>query len=326
MVDTSKSVKKRLAEAWCLLLFGITLFPAAKGQAQQTPASPEFEVASIKQNLYGGTVARTNFPLAGTAYKPTGGRLAVKNYQLAYYIAFAYDLTSTQMKALQSQVDGWVFSNRYDIEARSEAPNPTKYQMRQMMRSLLASRFKLTVHHETRETSVLALVPVKAGQTGPQLPMHPDDSSCADAPGIQPEPGAKPEPPKTVAGGFVATCDGLITIEKFDNGNIVRSLNGRDVTLRTLASTLSTQMDYPIVDRTGLKGTFDVLLSWDPTTSPKVLLPPGRGGPPQPTTTSDFSGPTIEEALKTQLGLKLEKQKDKLDFLVIDHIERPSEN
>ncbi len=97
-------------------------------------------------------------------------------------------------------------------------------------------------------------------------------------------------------------------------------IGARNITLKFLADSLSfgANRGRPIVDHTGLSGTFDVLLEWTPDITGPV--PPGAN--PQP----DTSGPSLEEALREQLGIKLESSNSAMDVLVLDHVEHPSEN
>ena len=99
------------------------------------------------------------------------------------------------------------------------------------------------------------------------------------------------------------------------------------VGLTQFADVLSRQIGHIVVDKTGLKGEYDFTLKWTPDEGQgqKMALP--GGGPPRDATPPpDASGPTIFTALQEQLGLKLESQKGPVDMLVIDHVERPSEN
>jgi uncharacterized protein (TIGR03435 family) len=98
---------------------------------------------------------------------------------------------------------------------------------------------------------------------------------------------------------------------------------GRDVTLDLLASSLPTQtgmatVSRPVVNETGLTGTFDFSLEW----MPEMSGPQADGAAAQP----EESGPTFGEALREQLGLKLKPEKGSVEILVIDHVEHPSEN
>jgi uncharacterized protein (TIGR03435 family) len=117
---------------------------------QSAPDKLEFEVASVKPNNTGDRVAGTNVPLGpGNVFTPTGGYLSVINYPVMALIGLAYKITGDQEQYLRAHVPDWVLSDHFDVEARA-AGNPTKDEMRLMMRSLLADRFHLVLHHETR--------------------------------------------------------------------------------------------------------------------------------------------------------------------------------
>jgi uncharacterized protein (TIGR03435 family) len=116
-------------------------------------AGQEFEVASIKRNK-SADPAKSSVPLGpGAVGAPTGGGLSATAYPLVAYMAFAYDLVSSDIRLLIPQLPDWAMSDRYDIEARA-AGNPTKRQMRPMMQALLSERFHLAVHREPREVPV----------------------------------------------------------------------------------------------------------------------------------------------------------------------------
>ena len=205
------------------------------------------------------------------------------------------------MMALRERLPDWVTIERYDVQARAEG-NPTKDQMRLMMRALLAERFKLAVHYETRQGPVFALVPLKPGKTGPDLRPHPSDATCpkrADESALM---------PPMVAGGFPATCGGIVRVPASTPGRL--SLGARDVTMGFIASSISGigNLGRPVVDQSGLDGTFDFIIEWAPDSTPEE------------------SGPTFVEALQKQLGLKLEPRNGQIDVVVLDHIEHPTPN
>jgi bla regulator protein BlaR1 len=222
------------------------------------------------------------------------GRL-VAQFPLQVYIEFAYKLLTysrAQTDAMLAQVPKWVSTDEYVINAQTEG-NPTKDQMRLMMQSLLADRFKLAVHFERQETQVLALVLDKPGKTGPKLIPHSDGPPC-DVPSV-----------------FPVVCNAIMAQSKPNN---VIFFGARDVTMGQIAAALTSTSDAGglMVDQTGLEGRFDFSLEW--TREPK------NGTPADPT------GATFREALQDQLGLKLKSTKVLVDTLVIDHVERPSEN
>ena len=120
-----------------------------------------FDVASVKPNK-SDAPANSRFPMGpGDAYVPDGGLFSASNQPLIVYLRFAYKLGQSDLLDLPA----WVYNDRFDIEARAQG-NPTKDQTRLMMQSLLADRFKLTKHTETRTRPVFDLVLSKAGEPG----------------------------------------------------------------------------------------------------------------------------------------------------------------
>ncbi|HTB12091.1 MAG TPA: TIGR03435 family protein [Bryobacteraceae bacterium] len=281
------------------LLLAASLFSCASAQ-------PVFDVASVKPNK-SNNPPTFNFPLGpGDTYVANGGFLAATNFPLGTYIAFAYKMQGSQMQSLMKQLPEWVMTDRFDIQARAEG-NPGKDQMRLMMRALLADRFKLAMHSEARETSVFAFVLLKPGVTGPNLRPHPADSSCPD-----PASGT----PLTIAGGFPALCGGLFPMAPSVAGRL--RFGARNVTISFIANSLSagSGIGRPMVDQTGLSGTFDFTIEFTPEDR--------RGSPPD--AAADNGGPTLVEALREQLGIKLESRKSQVDMLVVDHVEHLIEN
>ena len=170
--------KSCLVAACCLAAFAQQgAPPPVQAPDWQTAAggTRAFDVASVK--LDPGPFRPPNFPLdPGDAYRPVGGRFSA-DFPLSTYIAFAYklSLSSDQRQAMLTHLPDWLATDRYAIDARAEG-NPTKDQMRLMMQSLLAERFKFAAHFETRVFSALALALVKPGTTGPKLRRTPKAS------------------------------------------------------------------------------------------------------------------------------------------------------
>ena len=273
-----------------------------------------FEVATIKPNVSDDS-PKVNFTLGpGDSYAETGGRFRASNISLLDYVRFAYKLTDGQIEILQANAPKWIATARFDIEAKSENPNPTKDQMRLMMQSLLAERFGLMVHTETRQLPVLALVLAKPGKLGPQLRPHPaEDGACSNVAARADHP-SESESPSAVP----AVCGGLMSVGVPSAPSHVR-IGGRKVPLTLLAAHLSEmgQFDRAVLDRTGLSGTFDLVLEWGPDPA-SVSATPEEHVDRQT---------YLEEALQDQLGLKLERQKAPMDVLLIDHVDRqPTEN
>jgi uncharacterized protein (TIGR03435 family) len=277
----------------------------------------EFDVASVKQDTtpFGPQTVNSNIPLGPQdMYSPTGGLLSSTNFPLLQYMVFAYKLTPSQVQSLLSQLPKWATTNRYDIQARA-AGNPTKDQFRLMMQALLAYRFKLAIHYEIKQQPVFALVLDKPGKLGPKIQPHPADSPCSTAP---PAPGTAPAAPPTVAGGFPEGCGALAGW--LVSGRI--RLGARNVPMEMIATSLTNPqvlgVDRPVIDKTGLVGKYDFVVEFTPQINGP--LPPGVNFQP------DESGPTFLEALKEQLGLKLDSQTGPVPVIVIDHVEPPSEN
>ncbi len=262
-----------------------------------------FEVASIRQRAPGAQFTPPNFPLSNeNAYADTGGRF-IANFPLVVYITFAYklELTREQRQAMVAHLPNWVSNDSFIIQAKAANHNPTKDQMRLMMQSLLADRFQLALHFETRETAVLAMTLVRPGKPGPKLIPHADGPPC-DGP---PDPNL-----------FPSQCE-VTSLERNSSGSIGGS---RNTTLEMIASALPSlgRLSRPVVDRTGLSGNFDYRLEWTP--EPNGASPPGLNTQP------DLQGTTFLQAVRDQLGIKLESTKASIQTIVIDRVEHPLEN
>ena len=163
-----------------------------------------------------------------------------------------------------------------------------------MIQSLLAERFKLKVSHETKDLPVYALLVAKNG------------SKLQEAkPGETYPNGGHP--------GFGTIDAGQLKGE----GIPISAARGM-----SLVFLLSDQLARPVLDQTGLNGKYDIELKWTPDQSPGAIALGPEGG----NSASDSSGPTIFTALQEQLGLKLAPTKGPVKIIVIDHIEKPSEN
>lgn len=300
----------------------------APSLARMAAASPDpnlrFEVASVKPSLPGGHRG-SNFPLTpGDRYAPNDGLFRASGQPLLRYIAFAYDFDPNPDPQLAA-LPGWTKSERYDIEARAGHP-VTKDEMRVMIRNLLTDRFKMQTHSETRYVNVYELVMVKPGQFGSQMRVHVDDGvPCQDsaapataAPGaLQPQAAGGRRGPRATPDGYPMTCGDLMGLPGAPLGRT--RLGGRNVTMQAFMATLRGGMDRPVVDHTGLTGRYDWWIEYvqDPSTDGAVANP-GRYYDPD--------GLKLWDALQQQLGLKLQRTKANVPWLVFDHIERPTPN
>ena len=239
---------------------------------------PEFEVASIKPN-------NTNSPLY---YKSFNHRFTARNMTAKLLMRLAWQVGDGQV----SGGGNWFSSEGFDFEATTDRP-VTWGQMRLMFQSLLADRFKLTFHRQTKEALIYALVP---GKSGLRIELSPDQT---------PWTGDHPDEPGTTGANMDIRAG---------------SLTGDSVPLAMFVNFLSGQVGRPVVNKTGFTGRYAIELRWTPDTAPAS---PGAGDPqPQP----DLPGASLFTAIQEQLGLRLESTKGPVEVLVIDHVEKPSEN
>lgn len=297
-----------------LILSQASAQSAANDWEKAAGGKMSFEVASVKQNKSGDFVP-AKFPLDdGDAYAPIGGLFTAVGFPVITYIQFAYKLhlTPSQGAALLAGMPKWVNADRFDVEARGPAA-ATKDQLRLMMQSLLADRFKLAVHRETQQGPVFALVLDKPGKTGPKLIPHSQGPPC-DASALSAS--SSSAPPQ--ADIFPAACD----VFAIRNAQGALLLAARNITLDRMARTFGTLpgeaiINRPVINETGLAGNFDFTLQYRPD-APIAL----NGG----NMAFDENAPTFLEALKDQLGMKLKAETGPLQTIVVDHIEEPSAN
>ena len=284
-----------------------------------TPASQiaaggpmSFEVASIRPAGPGARF-RTNVNLNMEDEPiPIGGRFSA-TASLGGYIALAYKFlpTGPQSDAVFGHLPKWATTDLFTIEAKAPMANPSKDQMRLMMQSLLAERFKLAVHFETDDVPVRALVLVEPGKLGFRLRPHSQGPPC-DAK-IPPVDRNSPKIPDV----WRSIC-GDIQLIDWTNNTVI--LGSRNTTMEMLADYVPAlvQLDRPIVDQTGLNGKYDYEVNF----APQWRMPKEQSTDTQ----LDFTGPTFFEALKDQLGFKLKPTRAPVQTLVIDHVEQPSPN
>jgi uncharacterized protein (TIGR03435 family) len=291
----------------------ILLMAAAYGLFGQSDEHPRFAVASIKPAppVVGDP---THSPMGG-GYRP-GGRFTSTNMSLKLLIQFAYanhdDARSGHwLPLMASQVIGgpaWIDTPGYNIEAKPEGNTDPKHTWL-MVETLLADRFKLALHRETREVPVFNLTLAKSG---PKLPAAKEAECMSIAPG---------EPPRHVPGkvdcGYVsgpgsAGNPGHLTI------------GGRKVHVADLVRELTLVLDRPVLDKTGFTGEFDLNLSF----RPDEALQGSGFWPSDPTARPpiDSNIPNIFAAMEEQLGLKIVAGKGPVEVLVVDHAERPTAN
>ncbi len=228
--------------------------------------APAFEVASI----------RPSDPASRISIGRSGDRLNTSNTSLETLITWAYDIRSDRLFGKPK----WLDSVHYDVVAKAGA-TLTPGLLQRMMQSLLATRFRLAIHRETRELPMYAMVVAK---NGARVQLTEASGSAGQNP-------------------FNMTTGGRLT--------------GSQVTAAMLANVLSNQIGRSVQDQTGLKGVFDFKLEWEPDTEAQST---GVDGAPAPSTDAR-TGPSIFTAIEEQLGLKLEPRKGPVEVIVIDQIE-----
>jgi len=290
----------------------------AQGAASQTPPTQaqtvpewvtaagrkaEFEVASVREDPSGKYKPPPFSIDPDDGFVNTGG-LFTADLSVQSYIDFAYKLP--QMYNLLSHLPDWARKKQFEIQARAPA-NTTKDQMRLMMQSLLADRFKLVLHYETQETEVLVMTLAKPGKLGPRLRLHADGPPCDVV---------APRPAGAAATIEMLPCNVLNAFNRPEN---VILAGARNTTVELMAAFFSNVGHMrPIVDRTGITERIDFSMEY---------APPMRGDAVSSANTeAAVPGATFEQAVKDQLGLKLEPARAPLQIPVIDHIEMPSEN
>ena len=284
--------------------------------AQKTPALPSFEVASIKPAAPMGE-GRFVVGIRGGPGTPDPVQVTCTNVSLKDLIQTAWDVKNYQVTG-----PSWLETVRFDIAAKLAA-GTTKEQYRLMWQNLLAERFKLKLHHSTKEASIYALLVAK---NGPKLKESVDDPNAAAAADVPDGPrretiGKDGMPVPNLRKGGMAMM--------MAPGGRMRMM-GNGVPMARLIDTLANQLDRPVVDMTGLTKTYDITLEFaqDPAIMQAKMAAMGVAPPPgmQPSTDADPSA-TIFSALPEQLGLRLEARKGPVDLVIVDSVEKtPTDN
>jgi uncharacterized protein (TIGR03435 family) len=260
-------------------------------QQNTTAAAPtyEFETASIKPNKSGFTSFRSGFTVDGFRADGT---------QVRWLIQQAYGVSDFFL----SGIPDWLNAEHYDVEAKMDTSvadslskltsSQLKLAQQQMLQTLLAERFNLKIHRETKDEPVYFLVIAKNGpklqdaKTGNTLAVNADGTPARSR--IQIGPGSKTYAYST--------------------------------SMNTLGDFLTRFLARPVLDKTGLTGSYDFTLDWMPDAPPASSSDAVNG-----VTLPSVPGDSLFSAVQ-QLGLKLEPGKSPIEIIVIDHVERPSGN
>jgi uncharacterized protein (TIGR03435 family) len=280
----------------------VFLTVAAALPAQTSPpsaavaAAPQlsFDVVSVRQNKSGG-------PEMTRQSSADSDGITMTNVPLFLIVFYGYHINDAN---LATGIPGWAMTERYDVIAKvapSDVPayqKLTSMQRGQMMQKVLADRFKLQTHRETKDRPVYALVIAKDGikmkeaKPGDNYPNGVKDNGNGFAHGAT----------------IFATGPGQLTAQ---------GASMADLAL-TLSNTGRESLGRVVVDRTGLTGRYDFTLQ----TAPDQIQ--AKSGPSDGQ--QEITGSSIFAALQEQLGLKLQPSTAPTEYLVVDHIERPSEN
>ena len=249
----------------------------------------EFDTASIKPNKSNVFTFRPGFTADG--YRAAD--ISVK-----YLIQLAYGVQDYRISGLTD----WLDSERFDIEAKMDSsvadalqklpPAQLELARQQMLQSLLAERFNLKIHRESKEGSVYFLT---IGKNGPKLQDAKTDNALA------------------------VNADGTTARYRMQIGPGNKTF-AWSTSMKGLADFLARQLSRPVLDKTGLTGIYDFALDWTPDAPPNSSSDAANG-----VTLPGTPGASLFSAVQ-QLGLKLEPGKSPIEFIVIDHVERPSGN
>jgi uncharacterized protein (TIGR03435 family) len=257
----------------------------------QSASAPtyEFDTVSIKPNKSNVTSFRPGFT-------PDGYR--AEDLSVKYFIQVAYGVPDYRISGASASLD----AERYDIEAKMDpsvadalsklTPSQLQSAQQQMLQSLLAERFNLKIHRESKDGPVYFLT---IGKNGPKL----QEAKTGNALAVNAD--GTPARYRIVIG----------------SGNTTYAYS---TSMKSLADFLTRQFSRPVLDKTGLTGSYDFTLDWMPD-APPASSPDVPNGVTLPRT----PGASLFSAVQ-QLGLKLEPGKSPIEFIVIDHVERPSGN
>ena len=278
--------------------------PAYYSQSPSTSTGGQtFDVASVKINRSGETRIGFGFPPGG---------LTATNMPLRSLIIQAYKLQDYELVNLPS----WTADERFDIAAKSANAQASGEERLVMLRALLADRFKLKMHGETREMAMYWLVIARDDKRlGPNL--SPSDVDCvARSRSPQTTPAAPPrpsEPPPLPECGISLGMTPAVSV-----------LRGGSVAFPDIVRLIATNLGRPVVNRTELTGAFNIEMrfhSQSPGLPGMPVPPPGRGS-----AAPDDSVPSLTTAVQEQLGLKLESGRGPVPVQVVDSVERAGED
>lgn len=276
----------------CVLMAVAVSSAFGQGDVTRSGAAPQIANTVVKVPSYEITSVKPNKSIdCSWELTPTPDGFDAKCVTLLDLIRDAYGFLKFTNDRILGAPD-WAKSEKFDIAAKVDSSDVAELQKLNqdkrglMLQAILADRFKMILHTETRERTVFALVIAKNGS---KLK------------------GATPDDKGTM---------------RLGRGTLV----GQGISTTSLTNMLMQQRELvgrTVLDKTGLSGKYEVTLQWTPDQNFGQTFPGSAGGAQ---TAADASGPSLFTAIQEQLGLKLESTKGPAEFLVIDHVETPSEN
>jgi uncharacterized protein (TIGR03435 family) len=291
-------IRPEILVLFALFMPGILICAGAQVGPTKTPASGDRSVVPYAVSTVRASKDPSSSRLPSPEYAGNIRIFGARYVTLRTLAGYAYGMQERRILGGPA----WLDSKRFDIKAKADEADlavpkalttglQQKYNLRQIQ-LLLEDRFGLKMHTEHREIPVYGLVLAKGG---PKM-RSADDKSSLEMLGVHDLPNS-----------------GMPGIRRVDRGRIIGIGSNMDRLASSLASFAGGDLDRPVVNMTGLTGSYDFQLMWMP----------------EPETTSDqtdSSRPDLFTALTEQLGLKLEPKKDSMEVLVIDHVEMPTEN
>ena len=275
-----------------VLIFGVASSAAFTQAPAGVVSARTFEVASVRPNRSG----EVRLSFGGPA-----GRYEIVNAPLRTIVRVAHQVQDYQIV----EAPGWIAAERFDILATTPAVRPA--ERAEMLRNLLADRFKLRTHVERRDMPIFEMVLTRSdGRLGPSA--RATDVNCAERAAGR---SAGVPPPPVPAG---------VSLERPLCGLMLRPgvLMAGAMTMGEFARELAPQVNRFVLDRTGITGFFD----FDVQFTPDQPTPAPPGASPQPPV--DSAGPSLFTALQEQLGIRLAATRGAVEVLVIDAISRPT--
>jgi uncharacterized protein (TIGR03435 family) len=298
-----------------LIGMAVILVVVMAAQAQTAGQKPTFDVASIKPDNTTGP-SRVAFELDASK-----GRFMLVNATVRTLLRYAFDRNLPENEQLRAGTlfsngsgisiiggPGWIANDRFDVEAKTSS-NHSQPEMQSMAQALLEDRFQLKWHYETRDMPVYNLVVVKEGRM--KLSADQDPASTAVSP--------SPVPSVPLRRGAITA----VSMEPRGPSGLILHMIGNAAPMPALVNMLEGWANRPVFDKTGLKGLFDIHVPFSSeATSGAWILPTNEtraAGAPD-------TGVSLFTAIQEELGLKLESSKAPLEVLVIDSIQKPTEN